>query len=42
MNMVGSAFLPPMTLPGQIFTKIPLSSMNLLYEELDFNPTLKV
>ena len=34
--MVGSAFIPPMTLSGQIFTKIPLSAMNLRYEELDF------
>jgi|TARA_B100000282_G_scaffold156522_1_gene112821 hypothetical protein len=34
--MVGSAFIPPMTLPGQIFTKIPLSAMNLRYEEIDF------
>ena len=34
--MVGSAFIPPLTLSGQVFPKIPLSAMNLAYEELDF------
>ena len=34
--MVGSAFIPPMTQAGQVFSKIPLSAMNLVYEELDF------
>lgn len=35
--MVGSAFIPPMTTSGQVFSKVPLSSITIQYEEIDFN-----
>lgn len=35
--MVASAFLPQMTITGQVFSKVPLSSITIQYEEIDFN-----
>ena len=33
--MVGSAFIPPMTVGGQVFSKVPLGTIAINYEEID-------
>ncbi len=33
--MVGSAFIPPMTVGGQVFSKVPLGTIEINYEEID-------